>query len=115
MDQINRAKSLLSQALGAVANAMPNDNSVGEVKGHIKKAIQKIETAQQSQLRKQSQKETQHQKWWGEITAGVGKAPISQKAAMKTIQELNKLIGLEQFKIEDIDKKIDGQSKLLND
>lgn len=100
MNQLNRAVNLLSQALGAVSNSLPNDKSANEAKGHIKKAMLKIEVASKNQAQKQVKKQTLHEKWWGDIHTNVGKGPTSAKAAMKSLEELNKMIEIEQIKID---------------
>lgn len=100
MHQLNRAVNLLSQALGAVSNSLPNDKSANEAKGHIKKAMQKIEVANQNQAQKQIKKQTLHDKWWGNIHSNVGRGPTSAKATMKSLEELNKMIEIEQLKID---------------
>ena len=43
IDQLEYAKDLLGQALGAALHTLPNDRSVLEAKGHIKQAINKLD------------------------------------------------------------------------
>lgn len=111
MEQINRAVKLLSQALGVVSNALPNDKTTSEAKSHIKKAIQKIEVAQNHELNKKVKKQSLHEKWWGTVTSGIANQPMSQKAAMRTIEELDKMIQIEKKIIETEFKQ---DPKLLN-
>lgn len=117
IDQLEYAKDLLGQALGAAMNTMPNDRSVSEAKGHIKQAINKIDKVVKAQTKKKAMTQTQHDLWWGEIQAGttnVAGIPTSAEVQQKSLDKLNSMIDDEQKKIDDIEQ--DSQpNELLQD
>jgi hypothetical protein len=108
IDQLEYAKDLLGQALGAALTAMPNNRSVLEAKGHIKQAINKLDKVAKTKMKKKkSMTQTQHDLWWGEIQAGttnVAGMPTSAEAQQRSLDKLNVMIDDEQKKIDDLEK-----------
>ncbi len=115
IDQINKTMGLLSQALN-VAGGCLNQQPVSSAKSDIRRAIEKLESVKNDNVKKEIQKETNHQKWWGHIKNGVTIAS-SPKTSMRTLKELNKLIADEQKKIDNIEDKVikADQVKILKD
>lgn len=122
IDQLEKTKNLLSQALSTALNSMPNNSSVNEARGHIKQAINKIDKARKTQMKKQTVSSTLHENWWGHVQAGVSASPVSQEASMRTLEQLNQMINEEKDKISEIENKIDkdnlnkdNSNQILND
>lgn len=119
MDQLSRAKGLLTQALSAALASMPNNRSVQEARMHMKKAMNELDNAAKTQTKKVST-QNDFQQWWGNVTAGVGMAahsPISQEANHKSLNVLNGMIKQENDKLDDLEKlavKPDPIADLLN-
>ena len=102
--QLNRATSLLSQALGTALNSLPNNQAVIEASHHIRTAIRKLDGAAKTQLRKQSMSNTQFETWWGNVQSGVAKQPMSAEAQARSLKQLNNMIATEQSKIDQLEK-----------
>jgi len=117
IDQLEYAKDLLGQALGAAFNTMPNNRSVTEAKGHIKQAITKLDQVVQTQAKKKSMTQTQHDLWWGNVQAGtadMAHMPTSAEAQQRSLDQLNSMIDSEQKKIDDMEKNAQP-NELLQD
>lgn len=115
--QLNRAKTLLSQALNTAMASMPNNRSVVEAGNHIRSAIRKIDGAAKTQLQRRHMSQTQFETWWGNIQSGVANQPMSAEARQKNLAQLNGMIGKEQSKIDELEAKIteDIPDQLLED
>lgn len=105
IDQLNQAKNILSGILGTALNSL-NDNKhvVQDAKNHIRQAITKLESVSKKQIRKQKG-QTNHEKWWGNITANVANVSMSKETAQAVMGKLNNMIGEEQQKIKDLEKQ----------
>ena len=117
IDQLEYAKDLLGQALGAAMNTMPNDRSVLEAKGYIKQAINKLDKVTETQKKKKSMTQTRQDIWWGDIQAGttnMAEMPTSAEAQRKSLDQLNAMIDDEQKKIDDIEQN-SQPNELLQD
>jgi septal ring factor EnvC (AmiA/AmiB activator) len=116
--EIKRAKSLLTQALGATSY-LPQCPATMEAKKNIKRALQNIEEIEQSQYQKRKANQTQHESWWKNIEAGVANMPVTSIAeAKKSLEKLNAMISTEQQKIKDLEKQsneTETDNQLLND
>lgn len=110
MDKINelyRAKGLLQQALGAALNSMPNNKSVQDARMHMKKALNELDNAAKTQLRKKSMTEDQFKTWWGNVMSGttaIAQQPMTAEAQVKSLAQLDAMIAEEQKKINEIEK-----------
>lgn len=117
--QLERAQSLLSQALSAAVSSMPNNRSVIEAKGHIKQAMTKLDKAQKTQTRKRDLNSSQFETWWGNVQAGAAAgahSPMSEESRTRALDQLNSMIGVEEDKLSELDKN-DPQkpNQILND
>lgn len=117
--QLEKAQSLLSQALSVALNSMPNNSSVIEAKGHIKQAMNKLDKAQKSQTRKRSLSSSQFETWWGNVQSGTAMAshaPMTGEARNRALNQLNSMIKEEEDKLSELDKNQPQiQNELLND
>lgn len=117
--QLGQMRGLLAQALGVANHSMENNRSVNEAKSHIKQAIQSVDKATKSQIRKRQITESQFQTWWGNIQAGTANAamsPMSQEANTKSLDVLNKMIETEESKLKDLeDLQNQAPDQLLRD
>jgi hypothetical protein len=105
--EIERVQSLLTQALGVAMHSMSTDPSTTEAKGHIRQAINKLDTAKRSQIRKKGMVKNQFEQWWGNIQAGtshIAMGSMSAEAQQKSLQQLNKLIAQEEQKMAELEK-----------
>jgi len=110
----NKTKQLL---LSALNNTSPDSNKMGEVRAHIKKAINKLESVEKQKAKKNLQAHTEFQKWWGNIVDNTNTQAMSPHAAIATIKKLDDMIKDEQQKIIDLQNPEinDLESELLND
>lgn len=123
LDEFERVQGLLTQALNVAAYHMGGDRSVAEAKGHIRQAIDKIDKAKKSQLRKKARTNDQFEQWWGDVQSGVSQvaaSPMSPEAQCKTLAQLNAMIDEEKRKLAELEKasdqkKLDQQDDLMID
>lgn len=104
---LEKMNALLTQALGVALHSMGGDRSVSEAKGHIKQAINKIDTVRKTQMKKKMMKETESQKWWGHIQSGTAAAaisPVSPQTHTRSLKELNAMIDAEKQKLAELEK-----------
>jgi hypothetical protein len=104
--QLGKASSLLTQALGTALASMPNNRAVIEATGDIRRAIQKIDGVAKEQLNKRKMSQSQFETWWGNIqsgTANQSSAPMSQEACQRSLAQLDKMIVKEQSKIDNLE------------
>jgi len=111
-EHLAKAQALLAQALGCARNSMSHNPSVTEAKNHIRHAIDNLQKVnRKTQMRKQ-ETQTQHDLWWGEVTAGAVNMPmanVSQEAYAKTLKELNMMIDSEKKKLDNLDTQVRPQ------
>lgn len=105
--ELNRVTTLLSQALSTALASMPNNRAVAEASGHIKTAIRKIDGVNREQIQKKKMSQSQFENWWSTVQSGVANQPMSQEARQKSLKELNKMISIEQAKIDQLEKQVD--------
>lgn len=105
LKQLDKTKSLLSQALESVLSSMPNNQKIIEATRDIRKAIRKIDEVSQEQMQKIKTSESQFQNWWGNVQSGVPLGAMSLEACQKSLNQLNGMIYKEQSKIDEIETK----------
>ena len=103
IQELEKTRSLLRQALNTAMASMPNNPSVCEAAAHIRTAIQVIDGVQEKTSKTKKMSQTQFQNWWGDVQSGVAIQPISAEASMKSLQQLNGMIAKEQSKIDEIE------------
>jgi len=111
-DELGRAKSLLSQAMSVALNSMPNNSSVTEARQHMKQAINKLDKAQKSQLRKRELTGQQFENWWGNVQSGtsaVAAQPMAEHAQVAALGNLNSMIEEEKNKLAELEKSDQNQ------
>lgn len=116
IDQLNKAKSLLSSVLGVAVHNMGQSVNVQEARGHIRQAINKLESEQKSQLRKGQNKGPSPYDHWKDILAGVPSAPVSPTVAQAptmSLDKLNAMIQEEKDRLAELEK--DSQDSNKND
>jgi hypothetical protein len=102
IEQLNRAKALLQQAMTAATAAMPNNHAVTEARSHMRRAISELDNAAKTQDKRQTANETGAKKWWGQIVSGVANQPVTQEAANKSLAALNAMMSVEEKKLADL-------------
>lgn len=105
-DQLFRAMNLLSQAMLAAGQSMPNDKHVVEAKVHMKQAMQKLENANKRHATKKSNNATDASKWWGDVVAHAPMAKMSEQAAIKTLAHLDAMILTERKKLDELENTV---------
>jgi len=118
-DQLQKAQSLLQQALSTALNSMPHNPAVMEARGHIKQAMNKLDKAQKTQTRKRALTGSQFETWWGNVQSGTAMAshtPFSEEARNRSLAQLNSMIAVEQNKLDELDQQSDNppNDQLLN-
>lgn len=119
INELNRAKGLLTQALSAALNSMPNDRSVQEARMYMKKALNELNNAAKTQIKKKTM--TQDQQWLSNVNSGiaaVAHSPMSQESQHRSLQQLNAMIAEERKKLDELEKasiKPDPIVDLLSD
>ncbi len=103
INQLQRTKELLTQAMSAASNSIPNNRDVVEAKHYIRKAIENIEYASKNQIRKKENVKTQFDNWWGNIQSGVAKASSANEGHVKSLAALNAMISEEQKKLNELE------------
>lgn len=109
IDQLYKAKSLLHQAMQAAADSLPNNKLVMEARQHIRKAVEKIDTASQDYVQKKRMNNSQFEHWWGEIQSGVASAnmaAMSPQAQIKSLAQLNAMIDEEKQKLAELEQQV---------
>ena len=116
LTELERVKSLLSQALGTTSQS--TNPIVEEAKGHIRQAITKLDKATKAQHRKQKSND-QFEQWWGNVQSGTSRiamGAMSIETQQKQLQQLNSLITQEEQKLADLEKASDQpDNELLTD
>lgn len=105
VEQLHKAKALLHQALIAASNSMPNNRDVAEAKSNIRKAMERLDEASKSQIRKSKANSGQFEQWWGSVQSGVANAsfaPMTKEATMKSLKELDDMIAEQQKILDDL-------------
>lgn len=116
-EKIDKAQSLLQQALHAVADAMPHNPNVNEARNLIRQAISKLENTSHKVGRRQSERSA-YDEWWKDVTAGTAAQPMSPTAQVRGLAALDAMIAEEQQKIDELDtasQQPDGPNELLSD
>ena len=117
--ELEKVKSLLSQALGVASHSLQNNRSVSEAKTHIRQAINSVDKAAKSKFRKRDMTQSQFETWWGNIQAGTANAalaPMSPEAHAKSLEQINKMIEVEQDKLKELeDSQNQTPNQLLRD
>lgn len=105
-DQLVRSMHLLSQALGAAGQSMPNDKNVIEAKTHMRQAMKKLEGANKTYARRLQKTITDANNWWGNVVAKTPVAKMSEQSAIRTLDYLNGLIAEEKQTIAQLETKV---------
>ncbi len=110
---MKKSKEITKQyLLSALNNA--SDFNMMEVRHHIKQALNKIDTLQSKQ---QKREETNHSKeWWKNIVAGTVKSPITPTTGTTDVSEKYKDINqLQLLSLQHLDQMIqEEKDKLAN-
>lgn len=101
--ELEKASSLLLQALKIIGNF--SDSNAIEARHHIRRATEKINILQRSKEKKSQSTQTEYQKWWGHVQAGVASMPMSREAHMKTLAQINAMINQEEQKLAELEKQ----------
>jgi dGTP triphosphohydrolase len=122
IDEINKARSLLSSALAVALNSMPNNHSVQDARIHMRKALNELDNVAKTEVRKKNHNQEQANTWWKNIVSGVANQPVGQEAMSKEAQQwsldkLNKAIDSEKSKLDELEKQTDAltDTELLSD
>lgn len=115
IDQLKKTKELLEQANILASKSMPNNRDVQEARLHIRKAINNIEMASEHRESKKRSSAGQFEQWWGNIQSGAAISAMSPQAQTKSLSVLNKMIGEEQQKLDDLENKFHTNTFDKND
>lgn len=121
MDELMRARGLLTQALSAALNSMPQNKSVQEARVHMKKALNELDNAAKTQTRKRTVSQDQYHQWWGNVVSGAAAgahSPLTEESRHRSLDQLNKMIETERQKLDDLEKasvKPDAAAQLFSD
>lgn len=102
IDQLNRAKSLLNQALSLMSSIFPNDKDAGDARQYIRKAMSSLDGVMVKEASQKSMKQNQFEQWWGTIQSGtsaVANSGMTQQAYARSLSALNAMISEEQKKL----------------
>ncbi len=124
VQELNRAKNLLNQAISVALNSMPENKSVQEARNYMKRAINELDNATKSQVQKKVNSNTLHQQHWNNLVAGGVHASIANGAHSQTANEtysrslsqLNMMIAREEDKLAELEKKsvkVDAVTQIL--
>jgi len=108
IQELDRVKDLLHQALSVALQSMPNDRSVSEARTHMRQAIKKIDHAANRQDNRKRMTQDQFQSWWGGVQSGVSSlaaSPMSAEAQQRSLSALNSMIAEEKRKLEELEKR----------
>lgn len=105
VNEIMKSRSQVVQALETAGKLNTGDPRIAEAKRHMHMAIQKLEEAGDKVTNRKVNQKNEHDKWWGQVTAGVT-SPVAKETAVKNLAQLNKLIGGEQKKIDEIEAAV---------
>lgn len=120
-EHLAKAQALLAQALGCARNSMSNNPRVTEAKNNIRHAIDNLQKVNRKTQMKKQEKATNHDMWWGEVTAGAVNMPmsnVSQEAYSRTLKQLNMMIDSEKNNLDNLENQVRPQSQktvVLND
>jgi len=120
LDQLNKAKSILNSVLGVAIHNMGQNSNVQEARGHIRQAIQKLESEQKKQIRRKKPEHTPYDNW-KDVLAGVPSSPVSPMTAQAPIMSLdhiNAMIDEEKSRLAELEKdsqNTDQDGNLLTD
>lgn len=121
LDELNKAKGLLTQALSVALNSMPNNRSVQDARMHMKKALNELDNAAKTQIKRRGLSEQQFKNWWGNVvqgTSAVAAQPMSPIAQQRSLEHLNSMISEESKKLEELEKQsepVDAADQVFND
>ena len=97
IDELNKAKRILSQVLGtAMGSLSSNKYVVQEAKNHIKHAINKLESASKKQMIKKNQKS--EKEWWEDIQR-------SHNVGTANLKVVNNMIDDQKRKLDELENK----------
>lgn len=105
INELARAKSILSSVLGTALNSMSDNRNVSEARGHIKQAINKLESVQKTQIKRKKNNQTAFEQWQN-VLAGVSSSPTTASAVSNNVSldQLNSMIDEEKQKLDDLEK-----------
>jgi len=124
VQELNRAKNLLNQAISVALNSMPENKSVQEARNYMKRAINELDNATKAQVQKKTNSNTLHQQHWNNLVAGGVHSSIANGAHSQTANEtysrslsqLNMMIAREEDKLAELEKKsvkVDAVTQIL--
>lgn len=103
-NRIANVRKVLSYALASCNDIA--DMDVTEARMHMRQALRKLEHAGKSANRRTESTAKHHEKWWGEVVENAPKVTQVERVAIRSIQQIDRMIAEERKKIQDIDKKI---------
>ena len=127
INELDRAKELLSQALGVASAHLGDSEAANKAKHHMTHALRNLEEERsqkrKSQLRKRTEASgTQGESWWQGIVAGTAAAAQAGTAESRkrSLEQLNQMEREEASRLEEleksgIDNRDSGGHELLNE
>ena len=120
IEQLDQAKQLLDQALKVAYNSMPNNSTVAEARGDIRRAIKKLDrVSSKKQSEKKRMTQDNFKEWWGDVQAGTAQladSPMSHEAQQRSLAQLNAMIAAEKEKLQKLEKQSqETDTELLRD
>jgi hypothetical protein len=102
-NKILKAKALIENALKITNELLSNNKNIISAKMHLKQAIKNINELENSSLNK-TNKETEYQKWWGNIVVGTKKLSDKPLSFESYNQKLNILQSMIDSNQDDLNK-----------
>lgn len=119
IEQLDVAKSLLNQALSVAYNSMPNNRTVAEARGDMRRAIKKLDQVSKQQTEKKRMTQDQFKSWWGNLESGMAQlaaSPMSAEAQQRSLAQLDAMIKAEQQKLQNLEKHSqETEDEMLHD
>lgn len=109
--EIKKIANLLQQALNAAQGS-----GLSDTRKNIQKAIENLEISNKKKQKHLEQ--NQSQKWWDSLVSGVANGQVTGQSAMRSLEDLNKMIGVQEKTIDDIEKQVSdstSQDVLIKD
>jgi len=118
--KIQEALAHSQHAVRVLGQLAQGNNELREAYGHLKMAVQKMEHQAKKGAKRHEANQTAAQQWWGTVSAGAtnmaatANSPsgkVAEQAAMRTLKELDKMLSVEQKKINELEQKVKPQPK----
>jgi aldehyde:ferredoxin oxidoreductase len=118
--KIQEALAHSQHAVRVLSQLAQGSQELREAYGHLKMAVQKMEHQAHKAAKRQEANQTAAQQWWGTVqsgatsmaaTANQPSSKMAEQAAMRTLKELDRMLSVEQKKLNELENKVKPQPK----